>query len=120
MLCVVAMAATGAWADVKTGNVDIGAYEFGSKKVSSWVTQPDNVIQESYGPFVPGAEVELDLGLVGYAAKKLPSGLKLDKKTGIVKGKAKKPGEYQVTFTKKGAETLTAKFIVGTWAVEIR
>ena len=66
-----------------------------------------------YGPFVPGAEVELNLGLVGYTAKKLPSGLKLDKKTGVVKGKAKKPGEYQVTFTKKGAETLTAKFIVG-------
>ena len=66
-----------------------------------------------YGPFVPGAEVELDFGLVGYTAKKLPSGLKLDKKTGVVKGKAKKPGEYQATITKKGAETLTAKFIVG-------
>jgi len=66
-----------------------------------------------YGPFVPGAAVDVDLGLVGYTAKKLPSGLKLDKKMGIVKGKAKKPGEYQVTFTKKGAETLTAKFIVG-------
>ena len=70
-------------------------------------------VLSSYGPFVPGAEVELNLGLVGYTAKKLPSGLKLNKKTGIVKGKAKKPGEYQVTFTKKGAETLTAKFIVG-------
>jgi hypothetical protein len=66
-----------------------------------------------YGPYVPGAAVDVDLGLVGYTAKKLPSGLKLDKKTGIVKGKAKKPGEYEVTFTKKGAETLTAKFIVG-------
>ena len=73
----------------------------------------DITLQESYGPFIPGAEVELNLGLVGYTAKKLPSGLKLDKKTGIVKGKAKKPGEYQVTFTKKGAETHTAKFIVG-------
>ena len=73
----------------------------------------DVILQESYGPFVPGTEVELNLGLVGYTAKKLPSGLKLDKKTGVVKGKAKKPGEYQATFTKKGAETLTAKFIVG-------
>ena len=73
----------------------------------------DIILQESYGPFVPGMEVELNLGLDGYTAKKLPSGLKLDKKTGVVKGKAKKPGEYQVTFTKKGAETLTAKFIVG-------
>ena len=72
-----------------------------------------HAIDGIYGPFVPGAAVELDLGLVGYTAKKLPSGLKLDKKTGIVKGKAKKPGEYQVTFTKKGAETLAAKFIVG-------
>ena len=61
-----------------------------------------------YGPFVPGAAVDVDLGLVGYAAKKLPSGLKLDKKTGVVKGKAKKPGEYQVTFTKKGAESKKA------------
>lgn len=70
-------------------------------------------VLSSYGPFTPGVEVALNLGLVGYTAKKLPSGLKLDKKTGIVKGKAKKPGEYQATFTKKGAETLTAKFIVG-------
>jgi hypothetical protein len=55
--------------------------------------QDTTIIQESYGPFTPGADVELNLGLVGYSAKKLPSGLKLDKKTGIVKGKAKKPGE---------------------------
>ena len=70
-------------------------------------------VLSSYGPFTPGVEVALNLGLIGYTAKKLPSGLKLDKKTGIVKGKAKKPGEYQATFTKKGSATLTAKFIVG-------
>ena len=75
--------------------------------------QDTTIIQESYGPFVPGTEVELNLGIVGYTAKNLPSGLKLDKKTGVVQGKAKKSGEYQATFTKKGAETLTAKFIVG-------
>ena len=28
-----------------------------------------------YGPFVPGSEVEVNLGLVGYTAKKLPSGV---------------------------------------------
>ena len=80
-----------------------------------WRTMQKPIVSfdANYGPFVPGAEVELNLGLVGYTAKKLPSGLKLDKKTGVVKGKAKKPGEYQATFTKKGAETLTAKFIVG-------
>ena len=80
-----------------------------------WCTMQKPIVSfdANYGPLVPGAAVELNLGLVGYTAKKLPSGLKLDKKTGIVKGKAKKPGEYQVTFTKKGAETLTAKFIVG-------
>ena len=67
----------------------------------------------SYGPLVPGEKVVLDMGLAGYTAKKLPSGLKLDKKTGAVTGSPKKPGTYEVTFTKKGAETLSATFIVG-------
>lgn len=67
----------------------------------------------SFGPYIPGAQMELDLGLIGYKAKKLPSGLKLDKKTGFVKGKAKKPGEYISTFTKKDDETHTAKFVIG-------
>ena len=67
----------------------------------------------SFGPYIPGAQMELDLGLIGYKAKKLPSGLKLDKKTGFVKGKARKPGEYISTFTKKDDETHTAKFVVG-------
>ena len=67
----------------------------------------------SYGPFTPGEKVTLNLGLAGYVAKKLPSGLKLDKKTGAVTGIPKKPGTYEVTFTKKDAETLTATFVVG-------
>lgn len=67
----------------------------------------------SFGPYIPGAQMELNLGLIGYKAKKLPSGLKLDKKTGFVKGKAKKPGEYISTFTKKDDETHTAKFVIG-------
>ena len=67
----------------------------------------------SYGPFAPGEKVTLNLGLAGYTAKKLPSGLKLDKKTGAVTGIPKKPGTYKATFTKKGSETLTATFVVG-------
>ncbi len=66
-----------------------------------------------YGPFAPGEKVTLNLGLAGYTAKKLPTGLKLNKKTGTVQGSPKKPGTYEVTFTKKGAETLTATFVVG-------
>lgn len=68
-----------------------------------------------FGPFVPGAEVEVGLvDYVGYSAKKLPPGLKFDKKTGFVKGKPKKPGEYQVTFTKRGiVDTCIYYFTVG-------
>ena len=72
-----------------------------------------SAFSNSYGPFAPGEKVTLNLGLAGYTAKKLPSGLKLDKKTGAVTGSPKKPGTYEVTFTKKGGETLTATFIVG-------
>ena len=72
-----------------------------------------SAFSNSYGPFAPGEKVTLNLGLAGYTAKKLPSGLKLDKKTGAVTGSPKKPGTYEVTFTKKGAETLTATFVVG-------
>ena len=71
----------------------------------------------SYGPFVPGEKVELDLpALVGWTAKGLPSGLKFNTKTGAVTGAAKKPTAEEgaiVTFTKKGAATLTTRFIVG-------
>ncbi len=74
-------------------------------------------IAASYGPFVPGAAVELDLpSLVGYAAKGLPSGLKFNTKTGAVTGAAKKPtGDdgAKVTFTKKSAESVTTRFVVG-------
>ena len=74
-------------------------------------------IEHSYGPFVPGEKVSLMIpALVGYKAKKLPSGLKLNKKTGSITGAAKKPtGEagVTVTFTKKNEPTLTAQFVVG-------
>ena len=74
-------------------------------------------IDSSYGPFVPGEKVSLMIpALVGYTAKKLPSGLKLNKKTGEITGAAKKPtGEagVTVTFTKKNEPTLTAQFVVG-------
>lgn len=79
----------------------------------------DHGLMESYGPFAPGEKVSLTVDvLVGYAVQGLPSGLKLDKKTGTISGTPKKPtGEagVTVTFTKKDAETLTAKFIVADW-----
>ena len=74
-------------------------------------------IDSFYGPFVPGEKVSLTIpALVGYTAKKLPSGLKLNKKTGEITGAAKKPtGDVgvTVTFTKKNEPTLTAQFAVG-------
>lgn len=73
-------------------------------------------LESSYGPFVPGEKVQIDTGLAGYTAKGLPSGLRLNKKTGDITGAAKKPtadGGVAVTFTKKGAEPLTAQFSVG-------
>lgn len=66
----------------------------------------------SYGPYIPGTDVEESLGLVGYSVKNLPAGLKFDKKTGVVKGKPTKPGTYISTFTKQYLQTYTVKFIV--------
>ena len=79
--------------------------------------EPECGLEVSYGPFVPGEPVSLDIpDLVGYKAKGLPSGLKFDAKNGRITGAAKKPtGEAGVsaTFAKKGAATLTARFVVG-------
>ena len=78
-------------------------------------------LKESYGPFVPGEQVSIDIPLlVGYSAKGLPSGLKFDSKTGKVTGAATKPTAEEgvkVSFTKKGEETLTTQFIVGPFPV---
>ena len=62
--------------------------------------------------FAPGIKVNIDTELVGYAAKGLPSGLKLNKKTGAITGTPKKPGTYVATFTKNGEETVTMTFVV--------
>ncbi len=98
------------WKDKHTESITI---TFDIKPAS---TVPVN-IDESYGPFVPGAEVSFAIPeLAGYAAKGLPSGLKFDKNTGAITGAAKKPtgdAGQTVTFTKKGAEELTTQFIVG-------
>lgn len=76
-----------------------------------------DMLESSYGPFVPGEKVSLTIpALVGYAAKGLPSGLKLNKKTGEIAGAAKKStgdAGVTVTFTKKNEPTLTAHFVVG-------
>ena len=71
-----------------------------------------SVVSNSYGPFIAGVKVEFDVGLTGYTAKGLPTGLKYDAKKGVVSGAAKTPGEYEVTFSKKGEEDFVAMFIV--------
>ena len=74
-----------------------------------------------YGPFAPGEPVSIALpDLVGYAAKGLPAGLKFNAKTGAITGAATKPTAEDgvtVTFTKKGAETYTTRFVVGPFPV---
>ena len=83
--------------------------------------EPQTGLKASYGPFVPGEQVSIDIPLlVGYAAKGLPAGLKFDPKTGKVTGAATKPTAEEgvkVTFTKRGEETLTTQFIVGPFPV---
>ena len=100
-------------ARIVNGTVDIGAYEYGSTPLYE---EPEG-LESFYGPFVPGEKVALTIpALVGYAAKGLPSGLKLDKKTGEIAGAAKKPtgvAGVTVAFTKKNEPTLTAQFVVG-------
>ena len=74
---------------------------------------PSLASESPYGPFTPGEKVAIKIPeLIDYTAKKLPSGLKLDKKTGSISGTPKQPGTYEVTFTKKGVETITATFVV--------
>ena len=61
-------------------------------------------------------KVVIATDFIGYSAKKLPSGLKLDKTTGTITGAAKKPTSADgvtVTFTKAGEETRVAQFVVG-------
>ena len=66
----------------------------------------------TFGPYIAGDKAECDVGLVGYTAKGLPSGLKYDGKSGKVTGAAKAAGEYEVTFTKKGEEDVSVMFVV--------
>ena len=71
--------------------------------------------EEQY-TFVPGEEVVIDTGLIGYTVKGLPSGLKYDKNTGKITGAAKTPTSADgvtVTFIKSGAEAETMTIIVG-------
>ncbi len=78
---------------------------------------PDNPSSDlpSAFRFLPGQKVSVEIGLVGYSAKGLPSGLKFNSKTGTISGAAKKPtGEtgVTVTFSKKGAASQTTVVIV--------
>ena len=66
----------------------------------------------SFGPFIAGDKVEFSVGLVGYTAKGLPSGLKYDAKKGTVSGTVKKAGGYEATFTKKNEEDVTVMLSV--------
>ena len=65
---------------------------------------------------VPGEEVSIDLGLVGYAAKGLPSGLRYGKTTGMITGAAKKSTVAEgviVRFTKTGEPDAERTIVVG-------
>lgn len=61
---------------------------------------------------VLGEQVKIETGLLGYTAKGLPSGMKYDKKTGLVTGAGKRIGEYDVTFSLKNAATETLKIVI--------
>ncbi len=76
---------------------------------SAHVTAP---VPDTPFEFMSGFKSEVDIGLVGYTAKNLPSGLKYDAKKGTVSGTAKKAGEYEATFTKKGEADVTVTFSV--------
>lgn len=80
-------------------------------------------VEDSYGPFVPGEPIELPIAAAaGCSASGLPSGLKFDKATGLVRGTPKKPGVSVVTFTKKVNRVAcdrkaSATFVVGPYPV---
>ena len=66
--------------------------------------------------FVPGEQVDIDSTLIGYTAKRLPSGLKYDKSTGRITGTLTKPtaaGGVAVTFAKSGEEDVETVIIFG-------
>ncbi len=75
--------------------------------------------------FTAGVAASVDLGAdtVGCSVSGLPSGLKFDKKTGLVSGTPAKPGDFLVTFTKKVGKVTekgTATFAVaGTDAIAV-
>ena len=78
---------------------------------------PEDLVIEYYDPetvydIIVGMKTEIDTELVGYAAKGLPSGLTYNSKTGKVSGTAKKPGEYELTFSKNGEADVVVKFVV--------
>ena len=84
----------------------------GEEDVTYWAHWKDMSQIDCYGPLIAGDKVEIDVGLLGYAAKGLPSGLKYDAKKGVVTGAAKTPGEYEATFTKKGEDDVAVVFTV--------
>lgn len=69
-----------------------------------------------FGPFVPGVDVKLVFPeLIGYKAKGLPYGLRLVRRTGEIVGSPRRPTPADgtlVAFTKRGAETISAVFVV--------
>lgn len=65
---------------------------------------------DRYGPFIPGAPVDLTLSCAkGWSVKGLPAGLKFDAKTGRVTGTPTKPGASTVYFTTKVVDPATKK-----------
>lgn len=79
--------------------------------------EPESGLEVSYGPFVPGEPVSLDIpDLVGYAAKGLPTGLKYDAKTGTITGVPTKAGISTVTATVRSGRASS----VSTFTVEVK
>lgn len=88
----------------------------------TWQNRPiryfnEDPFENPFGPYVPGLSVSLSFPeLIGYTAKGLPTGLRLNKRTGLISGTPRKPtasAGVTVTFTKRGAEVISAVFIVG-------
>ena len=59
-----------------------------------------------------GVGSEVDVGLVGYIANGLPSGMTYRPDTGKVSGMITDVGEYEVTFSKAGENDVVVQFVV--------